>query len=305
MSSSTNTNLIARTALSGLLQTYLLTGLPINKLAYTTLNERLTINADAQVASTDRPTFAYWVIGDKGHYNTPVADGEVIIEPAQHTAGDFAAFNQIPFVLKKVTEDFSAADRAKYALRRIEEHDGENYFAYYAKKVDFTDAVPIIQRTTVVDGVSTTKDYVPNTSNLYPTRQTIPTNSATTTSSDYLTVSLSLEIPFTEDDVAELNNVASILYGSEKRSIISEIGLVSAIQRSVSAPSVGTEQINMVEAIYAQVLTWLSTYRQMSFDNQGFTISLELGANEPMNTASSVSVANSLSTVTATITSNA
>lgn len=303
MSASTNTNLIARTALSGLLQTYLLSGLPITKLAYTTLNERLGIFADAQVASTDRPTFGYYCIGDKGHYPVPASDGEIIIEPAQHTAADFAPFNMIPFVLRKVSDDLSVAERANYGLRRIESVSGTNYIAYYLKKVDFTGVTPTVRRTRTVDGVTTTVDYVPNNANLYPTKPTLSSSTAVTTSSDYLTTSMEISIPFDENDVAELNNVASILYGSEKRAVISEIGLVSAIQRTVSTSGTGTDQISMVEAIYAQVLTWLSTYRQMSFDNQGFTITLEMGANEPMLTTDAVTTVSTTSNVTATITS--
>lgn len=297
MSASTNTNLIARTALSGLLQTYLLCGIPLTKLAYTTLNEKLTVQADAVISSTDRPTFGWYCIGDKGHYYTPVADGDVIIEPAQHTASDFAPFNMIPFVMRTETNDLTVAERLNYALRKQETYNGVNYFSYYLKKIDLSSATPVLRKTTTVDGTTTTDDYVPNSANLNPTRSTLSTSSATTTSSDYISASMSLDVPFDDDDVTELNNVATILYSNQKRAIISEIGLVSAVSRSVSAVGPGGSQINVTEAIYAQVLTWLSTYRQLSFDNQGFTITLEMGANEPMLTTDAVSVS-------ATITSN-
>lgn len=303
MSASTNTNLIARTALSGLLQTYLLSGLPITKLAYTTLNERLSIQANAAVASTDRPTFAYYCIGDKGHYNVPTADGEVIIEPAQHTAADFGPYNMIPFVMRLETDDLSAAERANYGLRKVETISGVNYFSYYLKKIDLSKAKPVLRKTTVVNGEATTVEFVPSTSNLIPTRPTLTSSQVTTTNSEYITASMEIEVPFDEDDVAELNNVASILYGSQKRAIISEIGLVSAIQRSVESTGPGGGAINIVEAIYAQVLTWLSTYRQLSFDNQGFVITLEMGANEPMLTSNSVTTASTTSSITATISS--
>lgn len=289
MSASTNTNLIARTALSGLLQTYLLSGIPLTKLAYTTLNERLLIQQNAVLASTDRPTFGYYCIGDKGHYNVPVADGEIIIEPAQHSAVDFAPFNIIPFVMRAEANDLTVAQRLNYGLRRQETFNGVNYFSYYLKKIDLSTATPVLRQTTTVDGTTTTDDFVPNNSNLNPTRPTLTTGSAVTSSSTYISASMVVDVPFDENDVAELNNVASILYSSEKRAIISEIGLVSAVQRSVSSPGVGAQQINFNEAIYAQVLTWLSTYRQLSFDNQGFTITLELGSNEPMLTTDAVS----------------
>lgn len=301
MSASTNTNLIARTALSGLLQTYLLSGLPITKLAYTTLNERLTINADAQVASTDRPTFGYYCIGDKGHFNVPTADGEIIIEPAQHTAADFGPYNILPFVMRLETEDLSDAQRKNYALRKLENINGKNYFSYYLKKIDLTGVKPSLRKTVVVNGEATTKEFVPDTSNLIPQRPTLTSSQAVTTNSEYLSVSMEIEVPFDENDVAELNNVASILYGNQKRAIISEIGLVSAIPRQVDAPGPGGGGINITEAIYAQVLTWLSTYRQLSFDNQGFVITLELGANEPMLTSNSITTANGTAAVTASI----
>lgn len=304
MSASTNTNLIARTALSGLVQTYLMSGLPITKLAYTTLNERLSIQNTAAVAATDRPTFGYYCIGDKGHYSVAVSDGDVIIEPAAHEAGDFAPFNMIPFVLRTETDDLSTSEMASYALRRQETYDGVNYFAYYLKRVDLTGLTPKITETKTVDGTTTTTDYTPNNSNLYPTRSTLTTSTATTTSSDYLSVTLTVDIPFTENDVSELNNVASIIYGNQKRAIISEIGLVTGIDRTVTTSGSGSAQITMNEAIYAQVITWLSTYRQMSFDNQGFTITLEMGANEPMLTTDAVTTSTVSTNLSATISSN-
>jgi hypothetical protein len=270
-------------------------------LAYTTLNERLSVNADAQIASTDRPTFAYYCIGDKGHYNVPVADGEVIIEPAQHTAADFGPYNMIPFVMRLETDDLSTADRANYGLRKLETLNGVNYFSYYLKKIDLSAAKPTLRHTVVINGEATTTEFVPDTSNLFPTRPTLTSAQAVTTNSEYLTASMEVDVPFDDNDVAELNNVASILYGNQKRAIISEIGLVSAIQRNVQATGPGGAQINMVEAIYAQVLTWLSTYRQLSFDNQGFVITLEMGANEPMLTSNSVATASTSSSVTASI----
>lgn len=298
MSASTNTNLIARTALSGLLQTYLLCGISITKLAYTTLNQRLNIQADAVVASSDRPAFGYYCIGDKGHYNVPVTDGDIIIEPAQHSAVDFAPFNIIPFVMRLETNDLTTGEKLNYGLRRQETFNGVNYFAYYLKKVDLTGLTPVLRETTTVDGTTTTDDFIPNNSNLNPTRPVLSTNQAVTSSSKYISASLTVNIPFDENDVAELNNVASIIYANQKRAIISEIGLVSAIPRQVSAIGPGGAQFNFTEALYAQVLTWLSTYRQLSFDNQGFTITLELGANEPMLTTDAVS------TITASISSN-
>lgn len=288
MSASTNTNLITRTALSGMLQTCLLAGIPLEVLKFTTLNERLAINENAKLASNEMPTFGYWCIGDKGHFAVPSADNEVIIEPAEHTAGDFAPFNIIPFVMREESSDLSVAERKKYALRKSVNRNGINYFAYYAKAIDLTGKKPRLEHTVVKDGVATTVEYTPNNSNLYPERKTLTTNEAVTTNSDTLTVSLTTDVVFDDNDVKELNNVARILYGNEKRAIISEIALVSGFKRSMAVPGPGGGQINMDEAICAQVLTFLSTYRQMSFDNRGFVITLEMGANEPMMTSDNV-----------------
>ncbi|UGO54023.1 putative virion structural protein [Serratia phage vB_SmaM_Haymo] len=288
MSASTNTNLITRTVLSGMLQTCLLAGIPLTVLDYTTLNQRLGINEDAKLASNETPTFGYWCIGDKGHWVVPTSDGEVIIEPAEHTAGDFAPFNMIPFVMREESNDLSVEERKKYGLRKSENRNGINYFSYYAKAIDLTGKKPRMERTTVKDGVATTTEYTPNNSNLYPERKTLTTNEAVTTNSDTLTVSLTTDVLFDDNDVKELNNVSRILYGNEKRAIISEIALVSAFKRVVQAPGPGGGAISITEAICAQVLTFLSTYRQMSFDNRGFVITLEMGANEPMMTSDAV-----------------
>ncbi|MFO5759906.1 hypothetical protein ACLBQR_31605, partial [Klebsiella pneumoniae] len=51
-------------------------------------------------------------------------------------------------------------------LRRLEEHNGKQYFAYYARKIDVTGVVPKLLKITIVDGEPVVTPYVPNRNGL-------------------------------------------------------------------------------------------------------------------------------------------
>lgn len=281
---SITTSIIRRTAWAANLERCKLRGKPLVVYPNTTLNERFKIEKDAKLQPTEYPDFKYWAIGDGGHRMAIGNDSRSFIEPIEHLPTHASAFNAIPFVMREENNDLTNVERKKYALRRMEEHGGKQYFCYYLKSIPDNGQPPKFELTTVVNGVENTVDYVPDTSNLYPQPTQVPPDSAETTNSSYITMSETMDIIFDENDVAELFNVARILYGDSKRAIISEVLLCSGFPRDVQAAGAGGAIFTFKESIVSQVMAFISTYQQMSFSTRGFEMQLEVGATEPMLT---------------------
>ncbi|MFO5742475.1 hypothetical protein ACLBPW_30750, partial [Klebsiella pneumoniae] len=60
-----------------------------------------------------------------------------------------------------------------YRLRRFDEHNGKQCFAYYARKFDGTGVVPKLLKISLVDGEPVVTPYVPSRDDLNPTPPTI------------------------------------------------------------------------------------------------------------------------------------
>lgn len=273
---------ITRTLWGARLQTILLCGLPYTNVQNTTLNEKFGVQAGVVPANNAIPRVKYFCIGNGGHRNLTGSDGTPYTSPIQHDPGDAALYRHVPFLLREPDNDLTVSERANYAMRKQIVVSGSNYIAYYLKRLNMTDVVPTINTNTVLDGVTTTTPYVPTSANLNPVPPAIPPTGVITTSGDYLSTSAVLRLDFTAQDVAELVNVAEIMYDNDLRAVISEIGLVAGVDQIVQGIGPGGGQISYSEAIAAQITTFISAYYSVGFSNQGFDFGLELGAIEPL-----------------------
>lgn len=282
---------IQRTVLAPALLTAKLMGLRHELVPYTTLNEKLGIQSGVTGDATVTPTLGYWAIGDNGHNYTAGANNRPYVTPVQHRPTDFAAFSQVPFVLRLPTDDLSVNLRKNYALRREEVHDGTTYIAYYMKRIDNTDAKVSMQHVVIADGNTTVTELIPNESNLSPTKPTVPPTGVTTADGEYVMASAPLVIQFSQFDAAEFMKVAKILYGDENEAIISEIALVTGIDKPVSITT-ATGQTNFTEAIMAQIYTHITAFYAIGFSNQGFDFTVDIGFTEPLAAEGNVSDTN-------------
>lgn len=280
---------IQRTVLASALLTAKLLGLKYDLVPYTTLNEKLGIQSGVNgTDATITPTLKYWAIGDNGHNFTTGADSRPYVTPVQHRPSDFGAFGQIPFVLRLPSDDLSAALQKNYGLRREEVHNNVTYIAYYAKLLDTSDSEVTMQRVVIQDGISSTYAFTPNEGNLNPTKPTIPPTTVTTTDGEYLLASAPVTIQFTEFDAAELMKVAKILYGDENQAVISEIMLMTGINKPIQITTpTGSTTFN--EVVMAQIYTHITAYYAIGFANQGFDFVVDVGHTEPLAAEGNVS----------------
>jgi len=278
----TTPRIITRTINGSRILAGLQQGKPYTHVVNTTLNEALGIFPGIMPTEGDTPHVRYYAIGINGHVNRTGTDGGHYTQPRQHSPDDFGLYQQIPFLLRSPSEDLTPAQRLEYGLRKIITINGENFIAYYLKRIPISADPVKMFHNTVVDGVTTSVPFVPTNANLHP----VPTDPAAvnviSTNGTYLTTSAMVDLLFDAVDVEELKNVARIMFGDEVRALISEIALVAGCDRSLSVTDPGQPAFTMNEVVMAQIVTHITGLWPVAFTSEGFKYGLDLGGNEPL-----------------------
>lgn len=271
-----------RTVYSAYLQTCLLSQLPFQLKPYTTLNERFNILSDILPVAGQMPRLGYMGIGNGGHRMVVGAGGKVKPEPIQHLATDASAYDPLPFILRLPTEDLTPVERANYALRKEVVYNETTYIAYYLRRIDFSGVLAAMEyRTVQDDGSTVVTPFVPDNSNLFPTPQPLSNSGTNLVSGEYVSASAKVAINLSPWEAQELLNVSRIMYGDEDFAIISEIQLVTGIDKTinVTGPN-GSFVFN--EVIAAQVAQHVAAFYPVRFSTNGIEIYLDIGASEPL-----------------------
>ena len=277
-------SIITRTIYGAELQVCMLHGVPYPIRPNTTLNEKLSIRATDQPAAGVYPRQQYLVVGNGAHGVGVGADSIPYVDDLAHRVDDAALFRLRPLVLRLETDDLPAVQRAKYALRRSETHDGLRYYAYYAYRIDMTNVQSQLRKITVDNGAEIVTPFVPNNSNLNPVPPIVPPNQSIPAlgQGDYLDVSMLMSVVFTPAEVQEYINACVILHGSDRYAAISEIGLVSGVDKLVPADAAGGGTFQFNEIIAAQIATHVVRYNHMASNTDGATFTFDAGANEAL-----------------------
>lgn len=282
---------IQRTVVGGKLQTELLLGLPFKTVPLTTLNEKFGIEASTTPAAGTWPKLGYFVIGDKGHTISTDSDGTAVPTPVPHQATDCALYNHLPFVLRDPSADLTAAQRANYCLRKFVNINGTRYVAYYGKRFSVATVSAIMQYVTVNGDQEVVTDWTPTSSNLNPTPPDLSNDGVNVIEGDYVNVSALCPLILNSVDRTELMNVALILYGKDDRAIISELGVCSGLDKTVSAQGPGSTTFDFVESIATQIHTHINTFIPMKYASEGISEKLDIGATDPLFVVSNTGTA--------------
>jgi hypothetical protein len=272
---------IIRTVYSASLQTAQYLKRPLTILEHTTLNEKFNIHANIAMAATDVPAVNYIAIGNGGHTATLGVGGIYKPEPIQHLPRHAALYNQLPFILRTLDNDLTATERSRYRLRRIEEHDGVSYVAYYLRVLDLSATIPQSEYRTVVDGVTYSTPFEPNVGDLNPTPPDLSNTGVNVTTGDYVAVTAKVPFKMDEADTLEYRNVCNIIYGDEAYAMVSEIAVCSGIDRGVPGDFNGVT-VGYTDAIAVQVMTFISDFYSFYFGNKGIDMEIDVGAVESL-----------------------
>lgn len=267
-----------RTVYASKLQTAMLLGMPYVVDENSTLNERFSVLADAVLADDQYPRMRYMAYGNGGHKVVVGADSTAYTTALQHAPSDAAPFKPLPWVLRQVSSDLTAQERQKYGMRCVQTYNGDQYYAYYLKRLDLANVLIKMQLRTVQDGVTTSVDFVPGPENLVPVPTELANAGANALLAKYLTVSALLTLTLTEADMQEMLNVSRIIRGDENYAIISELALCTGADKVIGM----SDGSNFREVIAAQVASFVSTMHQVRYTADGLVSLLDVGTNEPL-----------------------
>lgn len=273
---------ITRTIYGAQLQSATLLGKAPKIHPLSTLNTKFGILADTLPSASEIPVMQYMAIGIGGHKYTVGGNGIAKPEPVQHRARDAACYIHLPFVLREVSDDLDAVSRAKYALRKEETHNGLRYYAYYLKRIDLSNTQVGAEYVTTVDGVEVVTPFEPDSGDLNPTPPVLSPTGVNTVTGDYLAATAKLELSLSVDDVNELKNVATVLYGDDGYAMISEVALCSGVDKQVNTNGPGNTTFAFKEAIGVQVISHVNAFYPLKFSANGVEILLDCGATEPL-----------------------
>lgn len=206
----------------------------------TTLNYKYSVFADEiPVGSVSAK---YFSVGTNGNRYVNTQNGLINYIPK---ATNMDLFSPLPFRCVPITADLSIAERANYRMRVLTIIDGINHFCYYLKLLNYTS--PNVSITMTDKETNIEEDYILDNSNLNP----IPDEmSGITITENKLegNVFASCQMEITANEIAE---AVGILYqGDVSKNLISEIGIVSGVDKIVTSPVDG---VSYTEAIYAQL----------------------------------------------------
>lgn len=274
---------IVRTVYAANLQTCLLMGIPFVLEENTTLNEKFLAGLGVALSGADIPKMRYVAVGNGGHKMKVSGNSSLQVpEPLMHRTTDAALYNHLPFVLRPQANDLTEVERARYALRVAETHGGEDYYAYYLRRMDLTGVESEMQLKHVESGVTTAQPFVPTLDNLSPVAPETPPEGSVPTTGDYAVASARVNFVLDQFDIDELKNVALILEGSEDFAIISEIALVSGVDKVISVTDHLGANFNFNEVIAAQVAVHVSSFHVLKSTTNGINTIFDTGATEPL-----------------------
>lgn len=229
----------------------------------------------------------YLAIGNRGHRNFTAADqnSPPYTGPIPHMARHSGLYGQVPFVMRLPSNDLTASERSNYRHRAWILVNGVRYIAYFLRRITPTNQTVDMVYNTVVNGVVTEQQFLPTSNDLR--NPTAPGNPGApiVTTGDFLSTSALLNIIFTPAEISELLNVSRILFNNEEQAIISEFALCHGVDKnsyhSFNGTTIDTATV-IQEACGVQVSTFLTAYYPLVYSNNGLTVTLNLGAVEPL-----------------------
>lgn len=272
---------ITRTFWGAYLQTVQHLNIPYVMHEHSTLNEKFNVQSGIAPAPTVIPTLKYFCLGNGGHFGELTGGGDLVLDSYTQLATNPSLFKFLPFVLREVDNDLTPKLREKYAMRREETINGLRYVAYYLKRIDTSSLAAELTLTTTKDGVVTSTPFQAKAADLSPKPIKLPADQVTL-AAQMVSVNALLDISLNSDEVEEIVNAANIIYGDKRMAMISEIGMVSGVDRVVQASSPSTGPFEYHEALAAQITAFMEYHAMLQSSSRGLELEVDVGATEPL-----------------------
>lgn len=241
--------------------------------AHSTLNQKLNVLSGASLNAGEEPDIQYMAIGRGGVQNDGPTDRNML----QHKITDGCLFEQIPFVMREVTNDLDPAERERYRLRKLETYGGTQYFCYYLLAVDIASAAPEINTIDTSGGTEDINPFIPNAAQQTPTPVPLDANGLPiTTSNVSISVEAPVEILLTSQDIQNIMDACEIIYGSANKAIISEVAFCSGFDETTTSNDGGLN-VNYTEAKAVQPATFIGEDLNLLYTSSSYTFRYSLG----------------------------
>lgn len=255
-------------------------GASFSAMAYSTLNEYFAVEHGTALPAGEQPEVQYLAIGRGGHQNVVGGNGDSLTDILQHRINNARLFDHLPFVLRPINDDLTAAERAKYRMRRVEVYDSVQYFAYYLLKIDTGSANATAELITIEAGETTRAEYIPTANQLDPTAVSMVNGVVNQATGQHIAVTTPFPITLTDADIANILEAANIIYSDPRYAVISEIGVVSGIDDTVTSTA-GGQSVVYTEAKAAQIYTHIGTNIPLLQQQEGITMNFRIGTSLP------------------------
>lgn len=212
-----------------------------------------TLNAKYGTQSTilpaTHPTLNYFGVGINGKRNVSTGN---LTQPNEISLTNMDLYTPIPIRMVPVEEDLTAADRANYRMRYVRTvgTDSQQYACYMLKTITKVNSRIQFYK---LDSSGNMEAYTPDYSNLNPTPPTASTDGTVATVGAEINAVAVVTVSLTGTEISE---AISILYNGDARyANISELGLYTGTDATVTANDYQNNSFSYTEAILAQLHT--------------------------------------------------
>lgn len=264
------------------LSTHKTIGKPYIPLANSTLNQKFNVFPDELPMKGEYPYVAYLAIGRRGAKLAASTMGDPIPSQIPHSPSHAALYEHIPFIVRKLNEDIPASMRKHYRMRvPFTGKDGNAYVAYYLLAIDMTKVNPVAELRHVEDGKVTSTVFEHEVSDLSPKHIQLDNLNKNDPNADCLVSTAKLEIRLNANDIAEIINAFTVIDGDATGAVISEIALVSGVDRTMQANISGVTG-SYIECICAQVNSFIHKYTILDTTSTALDMVFDVGSSELM-----------------------
>lgn len=274
---------VTRTAYFSQLQSCMVRGAPYKWLKYTTLNEKFNVLSGVYPPAGTYPVLSYVALGRGALKMNTGADGEADPNILQHQSTDGGLFNYMPFSMRTLDNDLPTERRSRYAMRVQVPLNGVTYWAYYLKRVDFSQAdSDLFIKHVLASGEVQVTEFIPDNTTLNPTPVDLSSSGTNLLAGYSVIASTIVPIPLDDFDIAEIRAASQIIKQATGKATISEIALCTGSTQQIAAPGQNGSTFPFVEAIGVQVASYLKALYALDYINTALTDELELGISEPL-----------------------
>lgn len=257
-------------------------GRPFTVLPNSTLNQKFNLFKDEMPMINEYPNGGYIAIGNKGASYEVTTSNFVLTTPVPHLPRHASLYNHIPFVVRNINDDLPPEERIKYRLRvPFMTNDNEPYVAYYLRALNLDPVIPTVELRNVTNGNITTDTFTPTISDLTPPHPNLSNVNLNDPSGDYLISTAKVELVLTEEDIINIRDACTILYGDPRYAVINEVAYCSGIDR-VLAGTFGNVTSNYIESIATQVNAFIYQSHNLTETTTEVAIRFDVGSSESL-----------------------